>query len=71
MSVIAFRLRRNTLQFSAFGAALMLSLMLGIAIPILSTQSLYRLVMVAVAGRKRADEKGLEWVTFPTSCRRH
>ncbi|MEO8391386.1 MAG: O-antigen ligase family protein [Chloroflexota bacterium] len=50
MSVIAFRLRRNTLQFSAFGAALMLSLMLGIAIPILSTQSLYRLVMVAVAG---------------------
>ncbi len=49
MTAFAYHFRRNQLRFSMFSAALMLGLALGIAIPMLSGQSLYRLVMVVMA----------------------
>jgi putative inorganic carbon (HCO3(-)) transporter len=50
MSALAYRLRRSTLQITSFAMVLMLGLLFGVAIPALANQSLYRLIMIALAG---------------------
>jgi len=49
MSTLAYRLRRNTLQISSFATVLLLGALVGVAIPALAGQSLYRLIMIALA----------------------
>ena len=50
MTLLAYRLRRNTLQLSTFMLALMFGSLLGVVIPSLADQSLYRLIMIALGG---------------------